>query len=111
MGVDLHGQDATCAASRAVRNAISHNCLCGLLEICRISNPNQMRVHVIIGCPKPHEVDTAAVLSELPFGTKSIEVREGGLVSPGLCLPQLGDSCEDALVANASVIVSVDMPD
>ena len=108
MGVDLHGQDATHAARRAVRNAISNNCLCGLSEIFHIQNPNEdMFVHVLIACPAPDEVDTQAVLNELPFGFKTIEVKQGGMLAPGLYVPRLGDTSPDALVAIASVTVSV----
>jgi len=111
MGADLHGQDPTQAARRAVRDAIANNCLCGLAEILHINDPNeQMHVHVIIACPKPEQVDTEAVLSELPLGRKTIEVREGGMVSPGLFVPQLSDESGDIFVANASVIVSVKTP-
>ena len=111
MGVDLHGQDPTQAACRAVRDAISNNCLCGLSEIVHVEKPNEeMFVHVIIACPKPDEVDREAVLGELPFGVKTVEVQEGGMMSPGLYVPQLGDESADALVANASVTVSVSMP-
>lgn len=109
MGVDLHGQNVTQAAVRAVRNAISNNCLCGLSEICNMSNPDQMHVHVIIACPNPDQVDEEAVLAELPLGRKTIEVKQGGMISPGLYLPQLGDASEDVVVANASVIVSVNV--
>ncbi len=108
MGVDLHGQDSTQAARRAVRNAISNNCLCGLFEIVDMKNPQEeMFVHVVVACPKPEQVDTEAVLAELPFGIKTIEVKQGGMMSPGLFIPQLGDETEEALVANASVTVSV----
>ena len=111
MGADLHGQDPTQAARRAVRDAISNNCLCGLSEIVHIKKPNEeMHVHVLIACPKPEEVDQEAVLAELPFGAKTIEVKQGGMMSPGLYVPQLGDESADALVANASVTVSVTMP-
>ena len=111
MGVDLHGQDPTQAARRAVRNAIADNCLCGRSEICSIKNPNEeMHVHVHIASPKPDEVDKEAVLEELPFGIKTIEVEQGGMMTPGLYVPQLGDESADALVANASVTVSVKAP-
>ena len=33
MGADLHGQDVTKAGRKAVKDAISHSCLCGLQEI------------------------------------------------------------------------------
>jgi uncharacterized protein (TIGR02058 family) len=111
MGIDLHGQDSTQAARRAVRNAISNNCLCGLSEIFHIDNPNeQMFVHVLIACPAPEEVDKQAVLDELPFGVRTIEVKQGGMLAPALYVPQLGDSSPDALVAIASVTVSVNTP-
>ena len=109
MGIDLHGQDPTQAARRAVRDAIAKNCLCGLSEILELKDPNkEMYVDVLIACPNPDKVDKDAVLAELPFGIKSIEVKEGGMLAPGLYLPQLGDESPDSLVANASVTVSVD---
>ena len=111
MGVDLHGQNPTQAARRAVRNAIANNCLCGLSEIVHIENPNEeMHVHVLIACPNHDEVDKEAVLKELPFGIKTIEVKPGGMTTPGLYVPQLGDESADAIVANASVTVSVHVP-
>jgi len=33
MGIDLHREDATQAACRAVKDAISKSCLCRLVEI------------------------------------------------------------------------------
>lgn len=108
MGVDLHGQDPTQAARRAVRNAIANNCLCGLLEILNMKDPNEeMFIDVLIACPKPDEVDKQAVLEELPFGKKTIETIDGGMLSPGLYVPQLGDEAPDILIANASITVSV----
>ena len=108
MGIDLHGQDATQAARRAVRNAIANSCLCGLSEICDVKNPNEeMFIDVLIACPTPDTVDKDEVLAELPFGKKTIEVKEGGMMSPGLYVPQLGDDSPDILVANASITVSV----
>jgi hypothetical protein len=35
-GIDLHGQDVNNAAAKAVKDAISHSCLSGLVEICGI---------------------------------------------------------------------------
>ena len=32
-GVDLHGENATKAASKAILNAMSHCCMCGTTEI------------------------------------------------------------------------------
>ena len=81
------------------------------MEIIDIKNPNEeMYVDVLIACPKPDEVDKETALEELPFGVRTIEVKEGGMLAPGLYVPQLGDDSPDALVANASVTVSVEMP-
>ncbi len=110
MGTDLHGQDVTLAARRAVRNAIANSCLCGLSEILGMKDPNEeMLIDVLIACPTPDTVDKEAVLAELPFGKKTIEVREGGMTSPGLYVPQLGDDSPDIVVANASITVSVNI--
>jgi uncharacterized protein (TIGR02058 family) len=108
MGVDLHGQDPTEAARRGVRDAIGNNCLCGLTEILQIQNPNEdMYVDVRVACPKSEKVDADAVLGDLPFGIKTLEVEEGGMMAPGLYVPRLGDESEHVLVANVSVTVSV----
>jgi uncharacterized protein (TIGR02058 family) len=108
MGVDLHGQDPTEAARRAVRDAIGNNCLCGLSEILQIQNPNEdMFVDVRVACPKSDLLDKDAVLGDLPFGVKTIEVEQGGMMAPGLYVPRLGDETEHVLVANVSVTVSV----
>jgi uncharacterized protein (TIGR02058 family) len=73
-----------------------------------MKDPNkEMFIHALIACPSPETVDKDAVLAELPFGKKTIEVKEGGMTSPGLYVPQLGDDSPDIVVANASIIVSV----
>lgn len=112
MGVDLHGQNPTEAASRAVHNAIANNCLCGMSEVLHTDHPEEkMHVSVLVACPRPEEVNTDEVLKSIPFGIKTIEVKEGGMTSPNVFSPQLGDKTANALVANASVMVSVDAED
>src|SRR5512146_122083 len=84
MGIDLHGQDATKAAQRAVRNAVEHNSLPGLREVGGITEPNQMIVDVLIAVPvAPEQVNTDAVLEMLPYGKKSIRVVSGGMLVSG----------------------------
>lgn len=80
MGTDLHGQDVTKASRRAVRDAISRSCLCGLQEIVALPCLDDMVAEVKIATPWPDQVDQAAVLSEIPFGHKSIKVRRGRVV-------------------------------
>jgi uncharacterized protein (TIGR02058 family) len=107
-GADLHGADATKAAKRAVKDAISRSCLCGLFEIVGLRDPDGMHVKVRIGCPRPGEVNEEEVLAALPFGSKELEVVDGGLATRGVEVPSLG--CGDTiLVAVASLTVCVNI--
>ncbi len=106
-GADLHGEDVTEAACRAVKDAISSNCLCGLLEIVGLEDPNQMEVEVLVGTPKPEEVDLEQVKGMLPFGRVSVSSVAGGLMAQGLCVPQIAPDCDQIMVANAAVTVFV----
>ncbi|MBM4430476.1 MAG: hypothetical protein FJ026_09055 [Chloroflexi bacterium] len=106
-GMDLHGQDATKAAARAVKDAIGRSCLCGLVEIVNLHNLHDMRVDVLVAVPEPERVDTETVLAVIPFGRKEMRVVAGGLRAPGLYQPELGDQSPDVFVANAAVTVWV----
>jgi uncharacterized protein (TIGR02058 family) len=107
-GDDLPGQDATKAACRAVKDAISRSCLCGLMEIVELRDLNDMQVDVPVAVPTPEQVQAEAMLSVIPFGRKELRVMQGSLRAPGLYQPELGDGSLDVLVANAAVTVWVD---
>lgn len=111
MGVDQHGHkgDPTDAAIKAVRNAISNVCLCGISEILKLSGPREMVVDVLIGAPFPERVNEEKVLGAIPFGRKRLKAVEGGLVARGVQLELLGDESSDMLVVNAAVTVSFDL--
>jgi len=111
-GIDQHGHnnDCTNAAIKAIKNAISNNCLCGLSEICNLKEPTdlvRMMVHVKIGAPYPDTIDEKKVLKAIPFGEKSIEVVKGGLITEGIMIKELGDTSSQIIVCNAAVTVSV----
>lgn len=106
-GADLHGQDVTKAARRAVEDAIRRSCLCGLDEVLGIKDFDEIRVHVTIACPNPEAVQESDVLSALPVGQKSIQVTKGGMTVPGLYVQGFGDLDDSVVVANACVEVSV----
>ena len=111
-GIDQHGHDNDCtnAAIKAVKNAISNNCLTGLSEICGLREPKdllRMKVHVKIGVPYPERLDKKKVLKTIPFGKKSIEVVKGGLVAKGIMIKELGDTSDQIIVSNAAVTVSI----
>jgi uncharacterized protein (TIGR02058 family) len=111
-GVDQHGHndDCTNAAIKAIKNAISNNCLTGLLEICGLKEPNDLQkmiVHVMIGAPYPDNINEEKLLKAIPFGSKSIEIEKGGLVAKGIMIKELGDSSDKIIVCNAAVTVSI----
>ena len=80
MGTDIRGADYTKAAVRALRDALWHN---SLSVAAALGKPvDSMVVEVLIGVPKPDEVDKAEVLKVLPHGTGTVTVVEGGLEIP-----------------------------
>ena len=67
MGTDIRGGDYTKAAVRALRDALWHNSLTVATALGKSSD--DMVVEVLIGVPRPDQVDTAEVLAVLPHGT------------------------------------------
>ena len=106
-GIDLHGENATKAACRAVRDAVSRSCLCGLLEIVKLQALDDVRVEILVASPKPQEVDLEQVMAEVPIGQKTARAVEGGMTARGLCVAQFAPTCDQILVANAAITVYV----
>lgn len=106
-GADLHGMDVTKAACRAVRDAVSRSCLCGILEILNRRHFEEVHVEVRVACPFPDRVDPEKVKAEIPVGTTSVEVTEGGMQASGICVDAFGTGCDTIMVANAAVTVWV----
>ena len=106
-GADLHGEDVTKAACRAVKDAISRSCLCGLVEILGIDDLQAMLVDIQVACPKPDEVDLEQVKAVVPIGQKTARAVEGGMNVKGLCVPDFAPNCDRIVVANAAVTVSI----
>ena len=109
MGADLHGQDVTKAGCRAVQDAISRSCLCGIVEILALPDLDDIIVEVKIATPLPDQVKHKAVVAEIPFGRTSIEVVEGGMTIPTLMVADLGDTNANTVVALAAVTVWVEI--
>jgi len=107
MGVDLHGQDVTRAAIRAVQNAIHHNSMPGLRSVLPDNDIHNMKVNVRLAVPADKEkLDFDAVRAELPYGQVSFEVVDGGmLTTSGVVLPDKADKNDLAYVVVASVEV------
>lgn len=101
MGTDIRGADYTKAAVRALRDALWHNSLSiGAV----VSQPvDAMRVEVLIGVPKPDQVDKAEVLAILPHGTGVVTVVGGGLEIPN------DEGTGVTVIANCCAIVRLDI--
>jgi len=107
MGIDLHGQNVTKAAVRAVQNAIHSNSMPGLRSVLPGNDLNRMKVNVRLAVPADKEaLDLNAVRAELPYGEVSFDVVDGGmLTSHGIILPDKEDRNDQIYIVVASVEV------
>ena len=102
-GIDLHGQNATETARRAVWNAIHQSSLVGL-HLFGIDTSKTMTVDVTVATTRPNEVDRETVLKVLPHGMGKLTLIQGGMEIEGR-----KGSTDYTLVANAAVVVKVDV--
>jgi len=102
MGTDLIGADYTKAAIRALKDALWHNSL--TVAPAAGKEVQQMFVHVLIGVPKPDQVDKNQIIGVLPYGKATVEVVEGGLEIMN------DEGTNLTIIANAAAIVSLDLP-
>ncbi|MFD0869310.1 Uncharacterised protein [Chlamydia abortus] len=107
MGADLHGQDITNAAVRAVRNAIHSNSMPGLRSVLPDNDLNRMKVHIKLAVPCDKELlDVEQVKAVIPYGEVTVELIDGGMVtSSGIVLPDKDDKNDLIYIVNASVEV------
>ncbi len=112
-GVDLHGQDPTKAAVKAVKNAVEHISLPGMRRVAGVSDLNsQVSVEILLGVPQElvDRVDVGRVREALPFGRREVKVVPGGLLaSSGVVVPSMGDSSDQAVLVVAAVTVGVEV--
>ena len=101
MGTDIRGPDYTKAAVRALRDALWHNSLSVANAIGKPTD--SMVVEILIGVPKPDQVNKEEVLALLPHGTGTVKVVEGGLEIPN------DAGTGSTLIANAAAIVRLDV--
>lgn len=111
-GVDLHGEDATKAAQRAVKDAISHSSMVGLGQLFKIKSFSEIEdalmVDVTIAAPDPSKVDGEAVLTTLPEGKRRISVVKGGFRFPADSTKEEAKT-HPILMVNAVIVVMVDV--
>jgi uncharacterized protein (TIGR02058 family) len=98
MGVDVHGDEGTKAACRAVSDAIRHSSLPLFTEV--RAKGGRMLVDVTVGVPDPGKVDMERVKKELPHGEVTVRPVQGGLRVPNA----------GTIIACAAITVSVEYP-
>ena len=107
-GIDLHGEDETKAAQRAVKDAISHTSMVGLSQLFKVESFAELEeallVDVTIATPSPENVDRDAVLNVLPEGKSRIDVIEGGIRFPA---PSTSEEARTHGVVMANVVIVV----
>ena len=101
MGVDLHGQDYTKAARKAVEDAIHRGSLLYLADAFQAGSHPKVYIDVAVTSPKPEAVDGQAVLQAVPFGEKSIKVTKGGMAVERT-------EPDPIIISNAAVLVTVE---
>lgn len=98
-GVDMHGGDMTKAAQKAVKDAMSHCCMAGLVEVLG-KGPKQVALRVQISCPRPEELDLDKVREPVGFyDDVELVPVQGGAAEQGLHVEAMG--------AGSTLIVAV----
>ena len=106
-GADLHGMDVMEAASRAVRDAVSHCCMSGTVEILGITDRNSdMYIKMKIGAPEPDKVDPEALKKLLITDNVDVEVVKGGMTVPGVHVDEFGEG-DQIMIVNCALTVYV----
>ncbi len=113
LGIDLHGQNATKAAVKAVQDAVRHVSLPGMRQVAGINDlDSEVYIEILLGVPEEMAggVDEEQVKAALPFGRRSVRVVPGGLLaSSGVAVPAMGDSLDQAVLVVASVAVKLEV--
>lgn len=108
IGVDFHGQDVNKAAQKAVKDAVSKSCLCGLSEVLDLDDLDKgVHIHATVAVTRPEEINPADIAACLPIGKVTVNAIGGGLRVPGLYLARFGDSDDSIEVAIAALEVGV----
>ncbi|NRR20400.1 Lin0512 family protein [Brevibacillus sp. MS2.2] len=107
MGIDMHGQNVTKAAVRAVQNAIHHNSMPGLRSVLPGNDIHNMKVNLRLAVPADKDkLDLETVRKALPYGEVSFEIVDGGmLTSSGVVIAEKEDKNDLAYIVIASVEV------
>ncbi|MBM7572553.1 Lin0512 family protein [Aquibacillus albus] len=106
-GIDVHGQDITKAAVRAVENAIHYNSMPGIRGFLPDQSLLNMKVNIKLAVPLDKDkLDLERVKQEIPYGKITVEVIDGGMATTsGIVLEDKDDKNDLMYIVNASVEV------
>lgn len=106
-GIDVHGQDVTKAAIRAVEDAIYSNSMPGIENSLPEGKLENMHVTIKVAVPLDREkLETDRIKEVIPYGTTNVEVTEGGMATTsGIMLQDKNDSTDLMYMVNAAVEV------
>jgi len=106
-GLDVHGQDVTVAAKRAVEDAVHYNSMPGIAKILPEQNLDHMQVNVKLAIPADKEkLDQDTIQSMIPYGKVTIEVVDGGMATTsGIFLEEQQDKSDLMYIVNAVIEV------
>ncbi|MRH44369.1 hypothetical protein GH741_17130 [Aquibacillus halophilus] len=106
-GVDVHGQNITKAAVRAVEDAISNNSMPGIEKALPGNSADNMEVFVRVAVPLDREeVDHQEIKNAIPYGSVTVDVTDGGMAtSSGIIIEEENDENDLMYIVNAAVEV------
>ncbi|SFG31036.1 conserved hypothetical protein [Halobacillus alkaliphilus] len=107
MGIDVHGQNITKAAVRAIKNAIHTNSMPGIREALPEKSLDNMKTNVKLALPCDHDqLDHEEVKKAIPYGKVTIEVMDGGMkTTSGIVLEDKDDKNDQMYMVNTSIEV------
>lgn len=107
MGTDVHGQNVTKAAVRAIKNAIHTNSMPGIRSVLPEQSLDNMKITVKLAVPCDlDKLDHDEVKKAIPYGEVTVEVIEGGmLTSSGIVLEEKEDKNDLMYIVNAAIEV------
>jgi uncharacterized protein (TIGR02058 family) len=109
-GMDFHGQDVNKAAVKAVKDAVSKSCLCGLTEILELGDTGldeRVEIKVTVAVSDPDAVKLDEIAAVLPVGKVTLNAVKGGLTIPGIMIERFGDKDDTIEAALAALEVFV----
>jgi uncharacterized protein (TIGR02058 family) len=111
LGIELHGQDDTAAAVKAVRQVFETISVPSVIDMVP-GGIDKARAKVKVAVPYPDGVDKSQLEAIVPFKHVEIKVVKGGFTwNSGIVLPSMGDATVADPEASSDDEMEVTAPD